>query len=119
MKLIIANLPNDAFSPVRTALNDLGVLRVTVSEVHTASSQSAITLRHREALLHRHLRPELRLECVASDRQSPMIVNVLRGYAGSAGQVAVLEIEELHQVFSQEPVFSDDPRLEAAVHSGA
>ena len=34
MKLIIAHLPNDAFSPVRTALIDLGVLRVTVSEVH-------------------------------------------------------------------------------------
>jgi len=34
MKLIVARLPNDAFSPVRTALIDLGVLRVTVSEVH-------------------------------------------------------------------------------------
>ena len=44
-----------------------------------------------------------------------MIINVLRGYAGSAGQVAVLELEELHQESSQEPVFSDDPRLEAAV----
>jgi len=119
MKLIIAHLPNDAFSSVRTALSDLGVLRVTVSEVHTASSQSAMTLRHRDAPLHRHLRPELRLECVAADGQSPMIIDVLRGYAGSAGQVAVLELEELYQVFSQEPVFSDDPRLEAAVHNGA
>jgi nitrogen regulatory protein PII len=121
MKLIIAHLPSDAFSSVRTALIDLGVLRVTVSEVtvsevHTASSQSAITLRYRGAPLHSHLRPELRLECVATDGQSPMIINVLRGYAGSAGQVAVLELEELHQESSQEPVFSDDPRLEAAVH---
>ncbi len=33
MKMIIAHLPNDAFSPVRSALSDLGVLRVTVSEV--------------------------------------------------------------------------------------
>ncbi len=116
MKLIIAHLPNDAFSPVQTALSDLGVLRVTVSEVHTASSQSAITLRYRGAPLHSHLRPELRLECVATDGQSPMIINVLRGYAGSAGQVAVLELEELHQETSPEPVFSDDPRLETAVH---
>ncbi len=45
-----------------------------------------------------------------------MIINVLRGYAGSVGRVAVLELEELHQQSSQEPVFSDDPRLEAAVH---
>jgi len=116
MKLIIAHLPNDAFSPVRTELSDLGVLRVTVSEVHTASPRSAITLRYRGAPLHSDLRPELRLECVATDGQSPMIINVLRGYAGSAGQVAVLELEELHQESSQEPVFSDDPRLEAAVH---
>ena len=116
MKLIIAHLPNDAFSPVRTELSDLGVLRVTVSEVHTASPRSAITLRYRGAPLHSDLRPELRLERVATDGQSPMIINVLRGYAGSAGQVAVLELEELHQESSQEPVFSDDPRLEAAVH---
>ena len=115
MKLIVAHLPNDAFSPVRTALTDLGVLRVTVSEVHTASSQSAITLRYRGASLHSELRPELRLECVATDGQSPMIISVLRGYAGSAGQVAVLELEELHQAAPEEPVFSDDPRLEAAV----
>lgn len=119
MKLIIANLPNDAFAPVRTALSDIGVLRVTVSEVHTTSSQPATTLRHRKALLHRHLRPELRLECVATDGQSPLIIKVLRDHAGSAGQVAVLELEELYRVFSQEPVFSDDPRLEAAVHNGA
>ena len=125
MKLIIANLPNDAFSSVRTALSDLGVLRVTVSEVHTASLRTETTLRHRaaplhyrRAPLHRHLRPELRLECVATEGQSPMIINVLRGYAGSAGQVAVLELEELHQVFSQEPVFADDPRREAAVYNG-
>jgi nitrogen regulatory protein PII len=116
MKLIIAHLPNDAFSPARTALNDLGVLRVTVSEVHTASSQSAITLRYRGAPLHSHLRPELRLECVATDGQSPTIINVLRGYAGSAGQVAVLELEELHQAAPEEPIFTDDPRLEPAVH---
>ena len=68
MKLIIAHLPNDAFSPVRTELMDLGVLRMTVSEVHTATLQSAITLRYRGAPLHSHLRPELRLECVATRR---------------------------------------------------
>ncbi len=125
MKLIIAHLPNDAFPAVGTALSDLGVLRVTVSEVHTASLRPETTLSHhaaplhyRRAPLHRHLRSELRLECVATEGQSPMIINVLRGYAGSAGQVAVLELEELHQVFSQEPVFSDDPRREAAVYNG-
>ncbi len=116
MKMIIAHLPTDAFSPVRSALTDLDVLRVTVSEVHTASSQSAITLRYHGAPLDSHLRPELRLECVASDGQSPMIINVLRGYAGSAGQVAVLELEELHQASSQEPAFFlDDPRLADSV----
>lgn len=114
MKLIIAHLPNDAFSSVRADLMDLGVLRVTVSEVHTASPQSAITLRYRGAPLHSELRPELRLECAATDEQSPVIINVLRGHAGSAGQVAVLE--ELHQAAPEEPVFCDDPRLEPAVH---
>jgi len=116
MKMIIAHLPNDALEAVRAELIDLGVLGMTVSEVHSASPQSAITLRYRGAPLDTHLRAELRLECVATHGQSPAVINVLRGYAGSAGRVAVLELEELHQEWSDEHVFSDDPRLEAAVH---
>jgi len=45
-----------------------------------------------------------------------VIISVLRAHAGSAGQVAVLELEELHQAAPEEAVFADDPRLEPAVH---
>lgn len=115
MKLIIAHLPHDAFESVRTELVDLGVLRMTISEVHSANGHSAITLRYRGASLETHLRAELRLECVATDRQSPAVINVLSGNERSAGQVAVLDLEEPHQQ-SSEDVFSQDPRLDAAVH---
>jgi len=116
MKLIIAHVPNDAFEPVRTELTDLGVLRIATSEVHSTSAEPAITLRYRGAPLKTHLRAELRLECVATDGQSPAVINVLRGHAGAYGQVAVLDLEELHQECSEEQVFSDDPRLDAVVH---
>ena len=51
MKLIIAHLPNDAFEPARTELADLGVSRITISEVHSTSMLPAVTLRYRGAAL--------------------------------------------------------------------
>jgi len=114
MKLIIAHLPINALEPVRTQLIDLGVRRMTISEAHSTSAQHAITLRYRGAPLETHLRAELRLECVATDEWSPAVITVLRRHAGATGQVAVLDVEELHQERSEEHVFSEDARLEAA-----
>jgi len=116
MKLIIAHVPNDAFEPVRAELIDLGVLRMTVAEVHSTSARSAIALRYRGAPLATHLRAELRIECVATETQSPAVIDVLRANAGCAGQIAVLGLEELHQKSSAQEAFSDDRRLDAAVH---
>lgn len=120
MKLIGAHLPNDAFEPVKTELLDVGVLRITISEVHSSDPLSATTLEYRGAALHTDLRSELRLECVADDDQSPAVVNVLRGHAstgwGFGGRVAVLDLEELHEASSEDHIFPDDPRLDMALH---
>ena len=116
MKLIIAHVPNDAFQQVRAELIDLGVLRMTVAEVHSTSARSAIALRYRGAPLATHLRAELRIECLATETQSLAVIDVLRANAGCAGQIAVLGLEELHQESSAEVAFSDDRRLDAAVH---
>ncbi len=115
MKLIMAHLPNDAFERARTQLADLGVLRLTVSEVRSTSALPAVTLQYRGASLETHLRAELRLECVAAERQAPAVVNVLRACAGRYGQVLVLDIEELHQSPLQEATLASDPRLEPAM----
>jgi len=115
VKLIMAHLPNDAFERARTQLADLGVLRLTVSEVRSTSALPAVTLRYRGASLKTHLRAELRVECVAAERQAPAAVNVLRACAGRYGQVLVLDIEELHQGSLQEPTLASDPRLEPAM----
>jgi len=115
VKLIMAHLPNDAFERARTQLADLGVLRLTVSEVRSTSALPAVTLRYRGASLKTHLRAELRVECVAAERQAPAAVNVLRACAGRYGQVLVLDIEELHQSSLQEPTLASDPRLEPAM----
>jgi len=116
MKLIIAHVPNNAFEPVRAELIDLGVLRMTVSEVHSTSARSAIALRYRGAPLTTHLRAELRIECVATNGRSPAVIAVLCGLAGPDGQVAALDIEDLHPHWPQDDLFCEDPRREAAVH---
>ncbi len=114
MKLIIAHLPSDVLEPVRTALIDLGVLSMRISASHGTSAQQPITLQYRGAPLETHLRAELRLECVVADRQSTGVIDVLRWYTRSTGQVAVLDIEELHQQQSIEHAVADDPHLGAA-----
>lgn len=120
MKLIIAHLPNDALESVRTELLDLGVLRITISQVHSSGPQSAMTLHARGAVLHTQLRSELRMECVVAAEQTPAVVNVLRGHAstrwGLGGRVAVLDLEEIHQDSPEERIFADDHRLDTAVH---
>ena len=119
MKLIIAHLPNDALEALRTKLFDLGVLRTTISEVHSSGPRSARTLRYRGAAMRTHLRPELRLECVATAAQAPAVVSLLRGHASSTwgfgGSVAVLELEELHEASLSDDAFPADPRRDAAV----
>jgi nitrogen regulatory protein PII len=111
MKLIIAHIPNDAFDAVRAELLDLGVLRVTISEVHSSGPRSAKTLQYRGATLRTELQSELRLECVSGDGQSTAIVCVLRGHAD---QVGVIDLEQLHDS-AEDQVFADDPRLDTAL----
>jgi len=116
MKMIIAHLPNSAFETLRTELGDLGVLRMAVAQVYSTSPRPSVTLRYRGAPLRTHLRAEMRLECVVTDGQSSALIDVLHGHAGQDGQIAVLDLEELHQKgWAEEDVISDDPRLDAAV----
>lgn len=116
MKMIVAHLPNNAFETLRTELGDLGVLRMTIAQVYGTSPRPPVTLRYRGAPVPTHLRAEMRLECVVADGQSSALIDVLRAHAGQYGQVAVLDLEELHQnKWAEEDVFCDDPRLDAAV----
>lgn len=118
MKLIIAHLPSDEWESVRTELLDLGVLRTTISQVHSSGPQSDRTLHDlRGAEIHTHLRAELRLELVAAAEQAPAIVELLRGHVGTRwgldGRVAVLDIEGLHRS-SQADLF-DDAEVDSAI----
>ena len=116
MKMIIAHLPNSAFETLRTELGDIGVLRMAVAQVYSTSPRPSVTLRYRGTPMPTHLRAEMRLECVVTDGQSSALIDVLHGHAGQDGQIAVLDLEELHQKgWAEEDVISDDPRLDAAV----
>jgi nitrogen regulatory protein PII len=110
MKLIITHLPTEACMAARTELADLGILRLTMCEVHSTSTLPAVTLHYRGAPVTTHLRAEVRLECVAGEGQAPAIVHALRKHAGRSGEVAVIEIEQLHQPSSDEELFQADPR---------
>lgn len=118
MKMIIAHLPNSAFEALRTELGDLGVLRMAIAHVYSTSPRPSVALRYRGAPVRTNLRAEMRLECVVTDGQSSAVIEILHGHAGQYGQVAVLDLEELHQEeWAEEDVFSDDPRLDAASYT--
>jgi len=117
MKLIIAHLPStSAFEPLRRELNELGVLRVMSSQVHSSHPQSAIQLRYRGASLDTQLRAQLRIECVVADGQAPAVIGVLCQHAGQAGQVAVIGLEDVYPECSPEPLNFADAWVDAAVH---
>lgn len=122
MKLIIAHLPDDAFASVRSELLDIGVFRMTISQVHSSGSQSTMTLRCGAGALRTHLRSELRLECVATAGQSPAVAGVLRGHADArlnrGGRVMVLDLEELHAPAPEDQILPDDPRSDTIRPAG-
>jgi len=119
MNLIIAHVPNDSFDLVRSELHEIGVGTTTISEVHVSGPQSTRTLRYRRATLQTHLQPALKLECVASDEQSPAIVDLLRRYTVGAGTgaqwVAVLELNALYEAAVEDDAFPNDPWLVSAL----
>lgn len=119
MKLIIAHLPDDALDSVRTELLDIGVPSITTAQVHSSATESLTALRYRGVALERHMRSELRIECVVTPGQSPAVVSLLRARSsmrgGSGGRVIVLDVEELHEDFAPEEAYADDPRRDVAV----
>lgn len=113
MKMIIAHLPNDAIETIRTELDGLGVPRMALAEVFSTSPRPPLTLRYRGAAMQTHLRAEMRFECVATDEQATAVIDLLRDHVGPYGQIAMLDLEELHQQRSGS--YSEDPRRDIAV----
>ncbi len=113
MKMIIAHLPNDAVETIRTGLDGLGVPRMALTEVFATSPRPPVTLRYRGAAMQTHLRAEMRFECYATDEQATAVIELLRDHAGPYGQIAVLDLAELHQ--QRSGIYSEDPRLDIAL----
>lgn len=92
MKLIVAHLPHDAMQPVRTELLDLGVARITISEVRSSDPGSERTLRYRGAAMNVQMGSELRLECPAPAFIVPAVVSALQAYGA---RIALIDLEDL------------------------
>jgi nitrogen regulatory protein P-II 1 len=98
MKMIIAYIRHEAFEPIRMELLEAGLPSLSVTEVKGSGRQKAITEHYRGSELAVHLRPKLKLEIVAEERDLGVIKEAILRHArtGSVGdgKLFVLPVED-------------------------
>jgi nitrogen regulatory protein PII len=102
MKMIVAIVKPFALEPVRTALSDIGVEGMTVSEVRGYGRQKGHTEIYRGAEYHVAFLPKVKIEAVVQDGQVEAAVAAVSQAANNgqigAGKIFVLEVLEAVRV---------------------
>src|SRR5713101_743 len=86
MVMVVAIIRGDRLDDVKTALDDIGVLGISVSEVRGAGRQRGYVHTYRRAEYHVSLIEKIRIEIVAPDKEAEEIVATIRE-AAHTGEV--------------------------------
>jgi len=96
MKYIIAVIQPHRLEAVRTALNNIGVQGMTVSEVRGFGRQKGQTEIYRGAEYSTNMLPKVKLEIAASDALAPQVVETIQQTASTDsigdGKIFVLDL---------------------------
>jgi nitrogen regulatory protein P-II 2 len=102
MKLIVAIVKPFALEPVRTALSDIGVEGMTVSEVRGYGRQKGHTEIYRGAEYQVAFLPKVKIEVVVDDGRVEAVVSAVSQVANNgqigAGKIFVLDVLEAVRV---------------------
>jgi nitrogen regulatory protein PII len=102
MKMVVAIVKPFALEPVRTALSDIGVEGMTVSEVRGYGRQKGHTEIYRGAEYHVAFLPKVKIEAVVQDGQVEAAVAAVSQAANNgqigAGKIFVWEVLEAVRV---------------------
>jgi nitrogen regulatory protein PII len=110
MKMVTAYVERESFEPIREELLSLGFRSLSAWEVNGSIPEPTVTGSYRGSAVETHLRPKIRIECVAGSSQATTIVETVLKHAGDRRFVVVSSIDE---AFPNDTV-KVDPALAAA-----
>ena len=98
MKMIIAIIKPERFEFVKKALEDKGVVGMTVTEVKGRGAQKGISLEYRGGKMIVDLLPKVKLEIVIHDNEVDNVIATLTGAARTGkigdGKIFILPVEK-------------------------
>ncbi|MGH2905166.1 MAG: P-II family nitrogen regulator [Solirubrobacterales bacterium] len=102
MKKIEAFVRHEAFDGIRRELFAKGIPSMSITEVKGSGRQGGVTEHYRGAELVIHLRPKLKIECVAPDHEVELIVETILEHAKTGevgdGKIFILPVEDAIRV---------------------
>jgi nitrogen regulatory protein P-II 1 len=98
MKLIKTIIKPERFEFVKKALEDKGIVSMTITEVKGRGEQKGISLEYRGGLMTVDMLPKIQIEIVAKDKDLEMIISVLTESARTGkigdGKIFVLPVDK-------------------------
>jgi nitrogen regulatory protein P-II 1 len=102
MKKIEAIIREERLDPVKKALEEIGILGMTVSEVSGRGQQKGIALQWRVGEYRVDFLPKLKLEIVCEDKECDPAVNAIMQAAKTDrvgdGKIFVLPVESAYRI---------------------
>lgn len=102
MKKVEAFIRHEAFDPIRRELFEKGIPSMSITEVKGSGRQGGITEHYRGSELVIHLRPKLKIECVAPDDKVDTIVTTILEFAQTGqvgdGKIFIIPVEDAIRV---------------------
>ena len=106
MKMIIAIIRPERLSLVRTALENIGIVSLTVSEVRGRGAQKGITQEYRGQQVQVDYLPKIKLEIVIHTTPVDDVIDAICENAGTGaigdGKIFVLPVEDAVRVRTRE-----------------
>ncbi|MFA4876398.1 MAG: P-II family nitrogen regulator [Methanoregula sp.] len=98
MKLIKTIIKPERFEFVKKALEEKGIVSMTISEVKGRGVQKGITLEYRGGLMTVDLLPKIQIEIVVRDNEVDTVVDILSGSARTGkvgdGKIFIIPVEK-------------------------
>jgi nitrogen regulatory protein P-II 1 len=102
MKKVEAILRQEKLEPVKAALEEKGIISMTVTQVTGRGSQKGIALQWRAGVYRVDLLPKVKLEIVVDDRTSDIVVATICRVARTGkvgdGKIFVIPVENAVRV---------------------
>lgn len=96
MKLVVAYIDAVALEPIREELLSLGFLSISAWNASGSVPEPTTKATYRGTAIEQHLRPKVRMECVAGSEHVPTIVDTVLKHATERRLVFVMPVEEIH-----------------------